>query len=194
MILLEKTMGGGLSAERVDINTVKIIKSWQLDCTEPKIDNVLETKLDVLGYYGQPCDDVQDYDTYRAGILTCLDELDNTDDSDAESDPELLDHPVSVCYHPVRVYTMYDYPLARTVFCRFDVDQAQLTNGQLLYLHALGYQEIYNREDDAVHSKGEQVKNISGMLNRDQTNGPFGIWGHSIGDLVYNGGKDFPGL
>lgn len=164
-----------------------LIKERQLDCTEPKISDVLEGKFDVLGYYGYPADDAQDYNTYRGGILTYLDELDN--DSDTESDPKDLDQLVSTRYHPARVYTMYHYPLSRTVFCRFDLDQVHITNGQLQYLHALGYQMIYTKEDDTIRSRSEQVKNIPGMLNRNQTNGPFGIWGHSIEDLVYNGGS-----
>ena len=31
---------------------------------------------------------------------------------------------------------------------------------------------------------------IQGMLNRESSDGPYGIWGHDIGDLVLGGVTD----
>jgi len=45
------------------------------------------------------------------------------------------------------------------------------------------YAKIYRDEDKAVGP----TDNIPGMFNRDKSDGPYGIWGHDIGDLVVEG-------
>jgi len=45
------------------------------------------------------------------------------------------------------------------------------------------YAKIYRDEDKAVGPTGH----VPGMLNRDRSDGPYGIWGHDIGDLVVEG-------
>ena len=45
------------------------------------------------------------------------------------------------------------------------------------------YAKIYRDEDKAVGP----TDNVPGMLNRDRSDGPYGIWGHDIGDLVVEG-------
>lgn len=44
---------------------------------------------------------------------------------------------------------------------------------------------IYKIEDDTIETKNKK-QNVA-MLNRCETDGEFGIWGHDIGDLIYNG-------
>jgi hypothetical protein len=86
-----------------------------------------------------------------------------------------------------RIYTVHDYPLKRKVFSRVDIDPTKhaATYALLLYYHALVYQEIYYREDTT--SGANPPGNNPGTYNRVTTNGPYGIWGHRIGDLCYNG-------
>lgn len=45
----------------------------------------------------------------------------------------------------------------------------------------LKYQKLYEWEE------AQESHLIPGMLNRAKTDGPFGIWGHDITDLIYNG-------
>lgn len=181
-------MGGGLSAERVNINELGTISSYQLDCSKPEMENVLHTINNKLGYYGQPCQDGVNFESFLIDLKEQIYEH-NREYGDEEPLPDLLDELLPD--NPTRVYITHSYPLSREVYTRFDIRAGagaeKVTYGYLLYLHTLAYQEIYAREDDAVKESGEDVKNIPGMLNRQQTEGPFGIWGHSIGDLVYNG-------
>ena len=74
----------------------------------------------------------------------------------------------------------YDYPLSVKVqvkhhkkggFTRKDIAKA---------IHK-DYHDIYRKEDKAV---GKPTGHIPGMLNRDFSDGTYGIWGHDIGDLV----------
>ena len=45
------------------------------------------------------------------------------------------------------------------------------------------YAKIYRDEDKAVGPTGR----LGSTLNRDKSDGPYGIWGHDIGDLVVEG-------
>lgn len=46
-----------------------------------------------------------------------------------------------------------------------------------------GYTKIYKDEEKDVGNPG----NIPGMCNRARSAGPYGIWGHCMGDLVVEG-------
>jgi len=46
------------------------------------------------------------------------------------------------------------------------------------------YVEIYSAEADPGH--------VPGTLNRGRSEGPYGIWGHDIGDLVLEGAAKLP--
>jgi len=77
------------------------------------------------------------------------------------------------------------YPVSKTGIFEFTLDPTvKLTNLVVTYAYTIAYKLMYDLEDFSVqHPTGE----IPGMLNRQRSTGPFGIWGHHIGDLVYNG-------
>jgi hypothetical protein len=73
----------------------------------------------------------------------------------------------------------YDYPLSHTVrFAR--TRKNGWTRRALAKQIREDYERIYREEDEAVGRTGH----IPGMLNRDKSEGPYGIWGHDIDDLV----------
>ena len=49
-----------------------------------------------------------------------------------------------------------------------------------------GYKRIY-REEDAAEGPTD---NLPGLLDRDSSEGPYGIWGHHIGDLFLEGVRE----
>jgi hypothetical protein len=53
----------------------------------------------------------------------------------------------------------------------------------LLYAYTIAYQLVYIIENEDSSDPGF----IDGMYNRKQSHGRFGIWGHYLDDLVYNG-------
>ncbi|EGC36645.1 hypothetical protein DICPUDRAFT_150822 [Dictyostelium purpureum] len=61
-----------------------------------------------------------------------------------------------------------------------------LSNIELLAIYTSAYQWIYKEEESQVGNPGH----IEGMLNRDQSHGRYGIYGHDLGDLVYNSFSD----
>ena len=49
------------------------------------------------------------------------------------------------------------------------------------------YRVIYAAERAAVGAAAHEARAGAISLNRGKTNGPFGIWGHDLGDLVLEG-------
>lgn len=82
------------------------------------------------------------------------------------------------------VYCVIGYPVKNTAIVKFKT--SNVTYGKLLYLNTIAYQLMYKIEDEDV---GHATENIKGMYNRAPSKGRFGIYGHHIGDLVYNGGS-----
>ncbi len=82
----------------------------------------------------------------------------------------------------------FSYPLARPTTMEFR-SPGGFTVGKLVECVREGYRKIYAEE-------GEPVRDPDAMLmNRPTTDGPHGIWGHDIGDLVIEGIRETsPGL
>ncbi len=77
----------------------------------------------------------------------------------------------------------YDYPLSTTASFKHDLTP-ETTALQILALGAQDYKNIYETENaDTTIAPGC----IPGMLNRNSTDGRYGIWGHDLGDLAFEG-------
>jgi hypothetical protein len=76
------------------------------------------------------------------------------------------------------------YPVNTPAIFKYECSNIDITYGLILYLYTYSYQKMYDIESE---TSTKPVTNIPGMINRDATDGMFGIWGHVIGDLVYNG-------
>jgi hypothetical protein len=82
------------------------------------------------------------------------------------------------------------YPLSVKV--DFKMEKAEgLTLKDILLGISKKYNEIYDEEERTTKLKTETInqrtKGKSKLINRANTNGKYGIWGHGIGDLVYEG-------
>lgn len=93
-----------------------------------------------------------------------------------------------------RIY--YDYPLSCIVVA--EITEEITETKDFIEAFCDGYREIYKLEEESSTKKAmplcEENPEIS-LMNRNTTDGCFGIWGHDIGDLVledvrfYEGGK-----
>lgn len=93
------------------------------------------------------------------------------------------------------MYATIKYPVKRPAHFRLTFDR-DITYGMMLYGYSKAYQKMYELEEEVADSEDTrqdlpsrlaQLVGENSMLNRPQTYGRYGIWGHSIGDLVYNG-------
>lgn len=95
-----------------------------------------------------------------------------------ESKDRLTDEPLNI---PSDVYTFkYDYPLSVEVGIPHRIGPKTSIIGVLL-LAQIDYKYIYASEEAAVGHPGH----ITGMLNRRESAGPYGIWGHDLSDLYF---------
>ena len=81
---------------------------------------------------------------------------------------------------PAGVYTLkIDYPLTNAMYdtCSYD---KPITREQMVNWIVNSYRYIYHMEKKT--SSIEEGR-VPGMLNRSETDGQFGIWGHVLGDL-----------
>lgn len=81
---------------------------------------------------------------------------------------------------PAGVYTLkIDYPLTKAMHdtCSYD---KPITREQMVNWIVNSYRYIYHMEKKTSSIEEDR---IPGMLNRSETDGEFGIWGHVLGDL-----------
>lgn len=84
------------------------------------------------------------------------------------------------------LYVMISYPLSNPAVVKFTCEQS-ITYGLILFLTTAAYQIVYHTEEQDDCDPGYISPNC---LNRETSHGRFGIWGHVIGDLVYNGNSE----
>ena len=76
-------------------------------------------------------------------------------------------------------YTLViEYPLSTAFKKKFTTKG--MTRRELVTLICKSYKAIYDAEDKAAG----KTENIPGMFNRQTSAGPYGIWGHCLGDLI----------
>ena len=93
-----------------------------------------------------------------------------------------------------RIY--YTYPLSCIVVAEITKEITETKD--FIEAFCVGYQEIYKKEEETSTKKAMPLSEEdpdSSLINRNKTDGCYGIWGHSIEDLVleavwfFGGGK-----
>jgi hypothetical protein len=62
-------------------------------------------------------------------------------------------------------------------------DETSFTRGELVKLIDETYREIYRLETNSQSSPTPPVQERRGLINRPESDGTFGIWGHDLDDL-----------
>ena len=87
------------------------------------------------------------------------------------------------------IYAVIDYPVTNEglfkLTCKPELNE--LTYGKIAYAYTIAYQTMYDIE---TSTQTKYIKNNPFLLNRGYSNGKYGIWGHVITDLVYNGNSN----
>lgn len=116
-------------------------------------------------------------DTRRNTISMGVQPLQNADYTPTNNDPPENE----VVITDTEIYIKYSYPLSKShIHKHITKNPNGFTRKELYEQIAAHYHTIYAEEDAAVGP----TSNIPGMFNRDTSNGPHGIWGHHIGDLI----------
>lgn len=83
-----------------------------------------------------------------------------------------------------RAILLIDYPLNNPIQIEIKSKEKQGFNRvELIRLISQEYHRIYNEEEASAKVKTIPLEEREGLINRNQTNGKYGIWGHDIEDL-----------
>ncbi len=132
---------------------------------------------DILPYAMEPRQQITNYDDFVNTFVSKM-----TDTSILDADVAKLLFNTKVKDGIFTIYTIIEYPVRESAIFKFETS-SEITYGILLYAYTIAYQLMYALEEEDDADPGH----IPGMVNRDTSNGRFGIWGHDIGDLAYNG-------
>lgn len=81
-----------------------------------------------------------------------------------------------------KVTLIIDYPLTNVAFIEISNPNG-FTRKDLILEISKHYNQIYNEEEATAKTKTVPLDKRSGLINRNQTNGKYGIWGHDLSDL-----------
>lgn len=81
------------------------------------------------------------------------------------------------------IILIIDYPLNKPVEFIIKSSGKGFTKKQLVLEISKKYHEIYKAEESSARTKTIPVEKREGLINRNETDGKYGIWGHDIGDL-----------
>jgi hypothetical protein len=76
---------------------------------------------------------------------------------------------------------MLDYPLNKPVYFQLKMRKPGIQLKHLVRAVQRAYRKIYQVE---ATTSNIEAGHIPGMLNRNETDGTYGIWGHDLDDLV----------
>jgi len=76
-----------------------------------------------------------------------------------------------------------DYPLNKPASFVLKNSTNGFTKKELILEISKKYHEIYNEEENTSKIKTVPLNQRKGIINRNETDGKYGIWGHDIGDL-----------
>ena len=160
-----------------------ILKSVTFPEPESFVDyKINKRENDIFSYTKAPSDKLGSLEAFCQGFKEK--EYDDYEDNEEGEEKKDKDKCHKVLSNITNVIVEIDYPVSKPAIFKFDCTSTEVTYGLVLYLYTYAYQLMYKLEDEDV---GESTNNIPGMLNRERSEGRFGIWGHDIGDLVYNG-------
>jgi hypothetical protein len=95
----------------------------------------------------------------------------------------LIDADKVVIEYP-EVILVIDYPLNKPAeFIIKSSEKGGFTKKQLALVISKKYHEIYDAEESSAKTKTIPLEKREGLINRNETDGKYGIWGHDISDL-----------
>lgn len=90
-----------------------------------------------------------------------------------------------VVIEPNRDVTLeISYPLETPYREQINTGPKGMTRKTLTDLAIKAYKQVYKEEEESMTTTQEQLADRPVLLNRPDSNGKYGIWGHDIGDLV----------
>jgi len=97
-----------------------------------------------------------------------------------------LINPTEIVVKQNKINLIIDYPLNKPTTISLSNPKG-FTRKDLALEISKQYHKIYTEEEATAKTKTIPVEQRTGLINRNETDGKYGIWGHDIGDLVLSG-------
>jgi len=105
--------------------------------------------------------------------------------ADPQKDLKQMRGPEEVVFTGTELIVILDYPLRNeSSFPISASSPSGFTRAELARKVADLYRRIYEEEAQTSKIPVTPVEQRKGLINRNQTNGKYGIWGHDLSDLV----------
>ena len=102
-----------------------------------------------------------------------------------ESEISRMKDPDRVVINKDKVILIIDYPLTNTAgILLTSKSEEGFTRVELVRAVSNAYHQIYEEEEKTSQVKTIPIQEREGLLNRNQTDGKYGIWGHDLRDLA----------
>lgn len=90
------------------------------------------------------------------------------------------------------IYLVIDYPVKKPFLKEITAASGRFTRKELMQQISGFYKQMYVEEEETASIKTISVEDRP-ILNRNETDGKYGIWGHDLGDLDLSGIDIFKG-
>jgi len=121
----------------------------------------------------------EDTETFDDGIMPWIDL------AEIEKELQSLKNPDDILFKNDTAYLVIDYPV--NIPAKFEVHSANkqgFTRAELVKIVGNTYQTIYSEEEETAKTKTVPLEERKGLINRNETDGKYGIWGHDLSDLA----------
>ena len=103
---------------------------------------------------------------------------------DPQSEIENLIGKDEIVISQTNVILLIDYPLENAVEIKIVSNNPDgFTRKELAQKISDEYNRIYKEEEESAKTKTTPIEERQGLINRNKTDGKYGIWGHDIDDL-----------
>lgn len=97
-----------------------------------------------------------------------------------------LENPNQILISQTSARLIIDYPLNNPAIIEI-TNPNGFSRKDLILIISEKYNEIYTEEEASAKTKTIPLQERKGLVNRNQTDGKYGIWGHDITDLNLSG-------
>ncbi len=89
-----------------------------------------------------------------------------------------------IIIQPGICFLIIDYPLKNPARFTIEPGKNGISRKEFVWLVNEKYREIYDEEEQTSHIKTIPQKERKQLLNRNETDGKYSIWGHDLSDLA----------
>jgi hypothetical protein len=143
--------------------------------TKAQNDDELIAEIDIL--LKRPSEEAKNEVDSVGGI-----ELENLNES-----IKYLDKPDEIVLDFKEVELEIDYPLNEIYKGKLTTSNKGFTRKELIVEISKRYHQIYEEEEATAKTKTIPREKRKGLINRNDTDGKYGIWGHDLSDLFMTG-------